>query len=214
MKRIILLGGLLLWLKPSLAQETGPIATERPTQSIGSLVLPTNSFQFEQGFTYASDTLVLDGFFRLAISNLGEIRLLTFYDSPEMTVGAKVKLLKMKNYRPGLAIKADLTAGRLTDVRLVVMQKISDRWLTTVNAGYTSFTGRYYVVAALFYTFGRGLSVYGEGFLEGDYVQLNSGIMWAFNSETQIDLNVGLLDLNTAYINFGFARRFKYRKQE
>ena len=71
-----------------------PIATERPSQSIGSLVLPGNSFMFEQGFTYKNDSLELDGFFRLGVSDIGELRLLTYYDSPLVTIGAKVNLLK------------------------------------------------------------------------------------------------------------------------
>ena len=47
------------------------IVTERPTQSIGSLVLPSRSFQYEHSFTFNSDTKGIDSFFRLGISELG-----------------------------------------------------------------------------------------------------------------------------------------------
>ena len=45
---LIFLGG------SAFAQD--PIATERPSQSVGSLVLPGNSFLYEQGFTYKYDS--------------------------------------------------------------------------------------------------------------------------------------------------------------
>ena len=117
-----------------------PIATERPSQSVGSLVLPGNSFLFEQGFTYKNDSLELDGFFRLGVSDIGELRLLTYYDSPLATIGAKVNLLKDKNYRPGIAIKVDLTGAKITDYRLIIMQKLSDQFSANLNVGYASTT--------------------------------------------------------------------------
>ena len=121
---LILLALIFIVLK-SYAQD--PIATERPTQSIGHLVLPANSFQFEQGFTY-KDTLELDGFFRLGVSDIGEIRLLTYYDSPQVTVGVKVKLLKARDYRPGIAIRIEMTDFQVSDYRFVYDQKISDKF--------------------------------------------------------------------------------------
>ena len=186
-----------------------PIATERPTQSIGSLVLPANSFQFEQGFTYKNDSLELDGFFRLGISDLGELRLLTYYDSPLVTIGAKVNLLKDKNYRPGIAIRVELTGAKVTDYRLAIMQKLSDQFSATLNVGYSYTT---YGILSVGYSFADRFGTYIEGYFERDYTQFNTGLTFAVNSETQIDINAGLIDLDAGYLGVGFARRLLIKK--
>jgi hypothetical protein len=188
-----------------------PIATERPTQSIGSLVLPGNSFQFEQGFTYKSDTLELDGFFRLGVSDIGELRLFTYYDSPLVTIGAKVNLLKDKNYRPGIAIRVELTGAKVSDYRLAIMQKLSEQFSATINVGYTDTS---YGILAIGYSFADRFGAYLEGYFEKDYTQLNTGLTFAVNSETQLDINTGLLNFDGGYLTVGFARRFMFKKQE
>lgn len=188
-----------------------PIATERPSQSIGSLVLPGNSFLFEQGFTYKNDSLELDGFFRLGVSDIGELRLLTYYDSPLVTIGAKVNLLKDKNYRPGIAIKVDLTGAKVTDYRLIIMQKLSDQFSANINVGYSSAA---YGILYIGYSFADRFGAYLEGYFENDYNQFNTGLTFAVNSETQFDINAGLLNLDAGYIGVGFARRFMFKKDE
>ena len=198
---LIFLGG------SAFAQD--PIATERPSQSVGSLVLPGNSFLYEQGFTYKYDSLELDGFFRLGVSDIGELRLLTYYDSPLVTIGAKVNLLKHKNYRPGIAIKVDLTGAKVTDYRLIIMQKLSDQFSANLNVGYASTT---YGILYIGYSFADRFGAYIEGYFENDYNQFNSGITFTLNSETQLDINAGLLNLDAGYIGLGFARRFIFKK--
>lgn len=201
--------GLIFMSNKVYAQD--PIATERPTQSIGSLVLPGNSFQFEQGFTYKNDTLELDGFFRLGISDIGELRLFTYYDSPLVTIGAKVNLLKDKNYRPGIAIRVELTGAKVTDYRLAIMQKLNDQFSATINVGYTDTT---YGILAIGYSFADRFGAYLEGYFEKDYTQLNTGLTFAVNSETQLDINTGLLNFDGAYLTVGFAKRFMFKKDE
>jgi hypothetical protein len=186
----------------ALAQE--PIATERPTQSIGHLVLPGNSFQFEQGFTY-TDTLVLDGFFRLGVSDIGELRLLTYYDSPQVTIGAKVKLLKARDYRPGIAIRVEMTGFQVSDYRFVYDQKISDNFNAIVNFGNArQFYGIFYVG----YSFAGRYGTYLEAYFENGYSQYNTGLTLRIDPETQIDLNAGLMNYDQGYIGVGFGRRF------
>lgn len=199
----------LIFSRPAFAQ-VDPIATERPTQSIGSLVLPTNSFQFEQGFTF-TDTVVFDGFFRLAVADLGEIRLLTYYDSPLVTVGAKVKILKAKNYRPGIALKLDITGGRVTDYRIAILQKISNRFSATINFGYGQ---QFYGILAIGYGFADRFGVFLEGYFENAYTQFNTGLTFVLDSETQLDVTAGLLDTSQGYIGVGFARRIMFKKKE
>ncbi len=201
--------GLIFLGNSAFAQD--PIATERPTQSIGSLVLPANSFQFEQGFTYKKDTLELDGFFRLGVSDIGELRLFTYYDSPLVTIGAKVNLLKDKNYRPGIAIRVELTGARVTDYRLAVMQKLSEQFSATFNVGYTDRT---YGILAIGYSFADRFGAYLEGYFEKDYTQFNTGLTFAVNSETQLDINTGVLNFDGGYLTVGFARRFMFKRKE
>lgn len=202
---------LVMTLLGNSAYAQDPIATERPTQSIGSLVLPGNSFQFEQGFTFKRDTLELDGFFRLGVSDIGELRLFTYYDSPLVTIGAKVNLLKDKNYRPGIAIRVELTGAKVTDYRLAIMQKLSDQFSATINVGYTDTT---YGILAIGYSFADRFGAYIEGYFENDYTQFNTGLTYAVNSETQVDINTGLLNYNEGYLTVGFARRFMFKKDE
>jgi hypothetical protein len=206
-KGLVVLTNLLALSNIAYAQD--PIATERPTQSIGSLVLPGNSFQYEHGFTFKSDTLEIDGFFRLGISDIGEIRLFTYYDSPSVTVGAKVKLLRAKNYRPGIALKVDLTDAKITDYRLAISQKITEQFAATINVGYGSTT---YGILAINYSFAEKFSVFLEGYLESDYAQLNTGMTFALNNETQLDVTAGTYNFNSGYIGVGFARRFMFKK--
>ena len=201
--------GLIFLGSSAFAQD--PIATERPSQSVGSLVLPGNSFLYEQGFTYKNDSLELDGFFRLGVSDIGELRLLTYYDSPLVTIGAKVNLLKHKNYRPGIAIKVDLTGAKVTDYRLIIMQKLSDQFSANLNVGYASST---YGIIYIGYSFADRFGVYLEGYFENDYNQFNSGLTFTLNSETQLDINAGLLNLDAGYIGLGFARRFLFKKSD
>ncbi|GEM_PF-3510259 len=207
-KPLFLVVATIFFSSPLLFAQVDPIATERPTQSIGSLVLPANSFQFEQGFTF-TDTVVLDGFFRLGISELGEIRLLTYYDSPLVTVGAKVKLLKAKNYRPGIALKLDITGGRVTDYRVAILQKISARFSATLNLGYGQ---QFYGILAIGYGFADKFGVFLEGYFENAYTQFNTGLTFALNSETQLDVTAGLMDMDQGYVGVGVARRFLFKK--
>jgi hypothetical protein len=200
---------IILFSQQVYAQD--PIATERPTQSIGSLVLPSSSFQYEHGFTFKSDTMEIDGFFRLGISDLGEIRLFTYFDSPSVTVGAKVKLLRAKNYRPGIALKVDLTDAKITDYRVAIMQKITAQFSATINVGYGSTT---YGILAIGYSFADRFGVFLEGYFENDYKQLNTGITFAIDSETQLDVTAGTYDFDSGYIGLGFARRFMFKKDD
>ena len=210
--KFLRLVSLLIFLGLSiLVKAQDNIATERPTQSIGSLVLPTNSFQFEQGFTYAQDTLVLDGFFRFGVSKIAELRVFTYYDSPHVTIGAKVNVLEDKDYRPGIALKADLTGGIITDYRIVIMQKLSDSFSATVNVGQAN---QFYGVLAIGYSFADKFAAYIEGYFEQDYGQFNAGLTYGIDSETQVDINAGLYDFKDFYVTAGFARRIKWKNKE
>jgi len=204
---LVFFSGLLLISFGAVAQN--PISTERPTQSISAIVLPSNSFQVEQGFTYANDSLNLDGFFRLGISNLGEISLLTYYDSPDVTIGAKVNLLKDKDYQPGIAIKVELTGAKVSDYRLSIGQKLSERFSATVNLGYSQ---QFYSIVAVGYGISDRFATFLEGYFEDSYNQFNTGITFAINSETQLDLSAGLLGSDASYFGVGLARRFMFKE--
>ena len=206
---LLVVQGLIFISLNLLAQD--PISTERPTQSIGSLVLPGNSFQFEQGFTFKNDSLELDGFFRLGVSDIGELRLFTYYNSPLVTIGAKVNLLKNRNYRPGIAIRVELTGSKVSDYRLAISQKLSEQFSATINLGYADGT---YGILAIGYSFAEKFGVFLEGYYERDYTQINTGLTFMVNSETQLDITTGSLNFDSGYVGVGFSRRFMFRKNE
>jgi len=210
LSRKLIFIGLIFFYGYALAQ--GPISTERPTQSIGSLVLPPNSFQVEQGFTYRDDTLVLDGLFRMAVSTLGEVRVMTFYDTPKIIWGAKVNLLAKNEFRPGLAIKVDMAEGfALTDYRISFDQKISQKTDLVVNLGSAD---RFYWALAFGYGLTRKFSTYLEAYWEKDYQQYNTGLTYQITSEWQVDFNTGWLDYKTGYLGFGVAKRISFQQQK
>ncbi|MEN8251320.1 MAG: hypothetical protein ABFS32_20480 [Bacteroidota bacterium] len=206
--RILLIPGIILFIHSfSFAQEN--IVTSRPTQSIGAWTLPANSFQFEQGFTYGNDTLTLDGFFRLSFSSIGEIRVLTYYGSNDVNVEAKAMLMQPDDNKPGVAMKVSLGTNLVVnDFRLIVTKKLTDRFEIVGNVGQS--LGTWYGIALLGVGLNDKMSTWVEAYYEGGYQQYNSGLTFALNSETQLDINFGLMDYEKGYIGVGFARRFKY----
>jgi hypothetical protein len=136
---------------------------------------------------------------------------LTYYDSPLVTVGAKVRVLKAKNYRPGIAFKLDLTGGKVTDYRIAIMQKLSDSFSASLNFGYGQ---NFYSILAIGYGFADKFGVFIEGYLENSYTQLNTGLTYLLNNETQLDITAGLLDFDGGYISVGVSRRFMFKKEE
>jgi hypothetical protein len=192
----------------SFAQEN--IATARPTSSIGAWTIPANSFQFEQGFTYVNDTLVLDGHFRLAVSKIGEIRVVTLYGSDHIVFGGKLMLLDPAQHKSGLALKLSIDSDfRVLDFRMVATRKLNDRFTVVGNVGVIP-GGRWYGIAALNIGLGDKFGTYLEGVFRGSYQQYNTGLTYLINSETQLDFSTGLINNNEVYVGLGFARRLKF----
>ena len=198
----------VLYTNLSIAQEN--IATARPTSGIGAWTIPANSFQFEQGFTYVNDTLVLDGLFRLAVSKIGEIRVLTLYGSDRIVFGGKVMLLNPAAHKTGLALKLSIDSDfRVLDFRMVASRKINDIFSVFGNVGVIP-GGRWYGIVLVNIGLGNKFGTYVEGFFRGSYQQYNTGLTYLINSETQLDFSTGLINNNSAYIGLGFARRLKF----
>lgn len=205
--RILIIPAIFLLIQPQSYAQEG-IATSRPTQSIGAWTLPTHTFQFEQGFTY-TDTLVLDGFFRFSFSKIGEIRLLTYYGSNDINLEAKAMLIKPDENKPGLAMKVSMGTNMLVnDFRLIATKSLSNRIEIVGNVGYNP--NSLYGIAYLGFSLTDNLTTWVEAYFEDAYQQYNSGLTLVMNSETQFDINFGLMDYKNGYIGVGFARRFKY----
>ena len=197
-----------LFAKTALAQEN--ITTARPTSAIGAWTLPSNSFQFEQGFTYAFDTLVLDGHFRLAVSKIGEIRVVTLYGSDHIVFGGKLMLLNPAEHKTGLALKLSIDSDfRVLDFRMIASRKLNDRFSVVGNVGVIP-GGRWYGIALLNIGLGDKFGTYLEGVFRGSYQQYNTGLTYLINSETQLDFSTGLINNSDMYVGLGFARRFKF----
>jgi len=213
---ITILGVMAVFSQSSLAQDN--ITTTRPSSSIGAWTLPANSFQFEQGFTYINDTLVLDGFFRLAVSKIGEIRMLTLYGSDNIVFEGKVMLLDPAEHKTGLAMKISIDQGfRVLDFRMIATQQLSDRFTLVGNVGLNP-GGRWYGIALLSIGLGDKFGTYVEGVFRDGLQQYNAGLTYLVNSETQIDISTGWINNNStffgfnnsAYVGVGFARRLKF----
>lgn len=187
----------------------GSIGTERPTTSTSSYTLSKNTFQFEQGFAFGNDTTVLDGLFRLAVSERGEIRLFTSYGSNSTYLGAKVNLWQQEEYKPGISIQASFgNQFNLVNYRVSWSQKISNKLNTTFNVGKA---GIYYAVLALGYSLSDKASVFIEGVYDDKRQQFNAGLAYLINTETQLDVSGGLLTNDMYFVTLGVSRRFLYK---
>ena len=188
------------------------IGTERPTVSTSSHTIAKNSFQFEQGFTYMDNDLLYDGLFRLAVSERGEIRLLTAYEDNSTYWGAKVNFLKQSDYKPGISAQATFGGfSNLSDFRVSWAQKITDNISSTFNVGKNT---NYYVVLAVGYNFNEKTNAFVEGYYDDQLQQFDAGVTYLINSETQVDLSGGIMTGGVAYVSVGVARRFLFRNSE
>ncbi|MCF6361151.1 MAG: transporter [Cyclobacteriaceae bacterium] len=199
----------LIIMLPSVLLAQGTIGTERPTTSTSSYTISKNSFQFEQGFAFWNDTTVLDGLFRLAVSERGEIRLFTSYGSNTTYVGAKVNLWKQNNYKPGISIQASFgNQFDLVNYRVSWSQKLTEKLGTTFNVGKANI---YYVVLALGYSLGDKASLFVEAVYDDKVQQFNAGLTYLINGETQVDFSGGLLTNDSYFVALGVSRRFLYK---
>jgi len=194
------------------------LATARPTSGIGAWTIPSNSFQFEQGFTYVNDTLVLDGLFRFAVSKIAELRLLTFYGSSNIIFGGKLMLLDPASHKTGLAAKISIDQNfRVLDFRMVVTQPINDRLSVFGNIGLNT-GGRWYGIVLLNIGLGDKFGTYLEADIRDGFQQYNTGLTFLINSETQLDFSTGLISNNneffgfeeSVYVGVGISRRLKF----
>lgn len=187
----------------------GTIGTERPTSSTSSYTISKNTFQFEQGFVFWNDTTTLDGLFRVAVSKRAEVRLFTGYGSNSTYLGAKVNLWEQVEYKPGISVQASFGDQlSLVNFRVSWSQKISEKFGTTFNVGKGDI---YYVVLALGYSIGDNVSVFVEGVYDDKVQQLNGGLTYLINSETQLDLSGALLSTDRSFVALGVSRRFMYK---
>lgn len=208
------------------AQES--IATARPTLSIGSMVLPEHSFQWEQGAQYSDidgDEWAYDALLRISMSNFAEVRILI------PTLEDRLALLEMKwtmihpnGSKPGIGFS--LTMGtkdnqeetgesfKILGYRVAIEKYLTDGLTAMVNTGYAS--DGYFGDLTLAYSLSKKFTVVGEYWHHQEWKQIQSGITYLINSETQIDINGGLLfDTENSYtVGFGIARRFIYRESD
>lgn len=214
---------LFFFLHETKAQES--IATARPTLSIGSMVLPEHSFQWEQGAQYSdipTDEWSYDALLRISMSNFAEVRIVV------PTMEDRLALLEMKwmmirpeGNKPGIAFLLTMGTKDSEDVpgesfkilgyRVAFEKQLADGLTGIINTGYGS--EGYFGDFTLGYSLSDKLSVVGEYWHHQEWQQLQSGIIYLINSETQIDLNGGLLfgAGNDYTFGIGLSRRFIYR---
>ncbi|MCF6351387.1 MAG: transporter [Cyclobacteriaceae bacterium] len=202
-----------LWLVLAISSFSvfgqGSIGTERPTTSTSSHTISKNAFQLEQGFAFWNDTTVLDGLFRLAISERGEIRMFTGYGNNSTFWGAKVNLWKQHNYKPGISVQASFgNQFSLVNYRVSWSQKVTEKLGTTFNVGKADI---YYAVLAIGYALGNKTSIFIEGVYDDKTQQFNAGLTYLINNETQLDISGGILSTGSYFLALGVSRRFLYK---
>lgn len=206
------------------AQES--IATARPTLSIGSMVLPEHSFQWEQGAQYSdlpTDEWSYDALLRISMSNFAEVRIVVpTMEQRKALLEMKWMMITPEGNKPGVGFL--LTMGTKDNVdepgetfnilgyRVSFEKQLADGLSGIFNTGYGS--DGYFGDFTLGYSLNDKFSVVGEYWFHQDWQQLQSGITFLINSETQIDLNGGLLFNTDSDYTFGIglSRRFIYRE--
>ncbi len=196
----------------NLVMGQGSISTDRPTISTSSFTISKNTFQFEQGFAFWNDTTLLDGLFRVAVSERAEIRLFTGYGVNSTFMGAKVNLWKQDGFKPGISLQASLGNNfTLVNYRVSWSQKITEKLGSTFNVGKAN---DYYTVLALGYSLSHKLGIFIEGYYENAFQQFNAGATYVIGTETQLDVTGGLLTTNQYFVALGVSRRFLYKNKE
>lgn len=207
----------ILLSQNTFAQEN--IATARPTLSVGPWVLPENTFQYEQGAQYvdiAGEEWAYDGFFRAAVSKSTEIRILVpSLEYKFATFGVKWMMIQPEGNKPGVGFSINMSSVGdnfiVSGYRVAVNKKLTDNLVGFVNAGKAA--GGYFGDFTLAYGLGDKITLIGEYWHHENWQQIQTGITYLINSETQIDINGGwLFDAANDYtIGVGFARRFKMK---
>lgn len=212
----------LLLSQNSWAQEN--IATARPTLSIGSWVLPENSFQYEQGAQYvdiSGENWAYDAFFRASISKSTEIRILI--PSLEYRFAAlevKWMMMKPEGNKPGVGFSINMSSFGdnlvVAGYRMAIEKSLTDNLVGFINVG--KLGDGFFGDLTLAYALGDKVTVVGEYWHHEEWQQIQTGITYLINSETQIDINGGLLfnAANDYTFGVGVARRFKmkYTREE
>jgi hypothetical protein len=129
-------------------------------------------------------------------------------------------LLDPARHKTRLAARISLNQGlKVVDFRMIVTQKISDRYSIFGNVGINP-GNRWYGIVLFNIGLGDKFSTYLEADLRDGFQQYNTGLTYLINSETQLDFSMGWINNqstffgfnDSAYIGVGFSRRLKFDK--
>lgn len=190
------------------------------------MVIPEHSFQWEQGAQYSDikgDEWAYDALLRISMSNFAEVRIIipTLEDRKAL-LEMKWMMIRPDGNKPGIGFL--LTMGTKPDeiepdqsfsilgYRIAIEKQLTDRLTGVINTGYGS--DGFFGDLTLAYGLSDRIAVMGEYWHHQDWKQIQSGITFHINSETQVDINGGLLfDTGNDYtVGFGIARRFIYKE--
>ena len=197
----------------SIAQEN--IITTRPTSSMNTYTIPSNTFQFEQGFSYIGDTIVSDGFFRASLSDIVELRIQTFYETKDLYLSTKWNAMKADEYKPGLAFNLTFASDlQVFGYTMSIEQKLSDRLTGFLNLG--EIEEGYFGDVTIGITLTEKIGTFVDAFVHEGFQKYSTGITYLINNDTQIDINGGVLTNTTSdySIGIGFARRFNFKDSQ
>jgi hypothetical protein len=194
------------------------IVTARPTLSVGPWTLPENSFQWEQGISYGNgaENIIFDGFFRAAISQSTEIRFAIANLEKNVAVfGAKWMMIKPENGK--LGVGWSLSMGVYDNQFRVVGYRVAMNKLLAPNLVGFFNVGRagdgFFGDLTLAYGMGERWTFIGEYWHHENWQQIQTGVTFLIDSETQVDINGGMLfnAQSDIILGIGFSRRFKMK---
>jgi hypothetical protein len=182
---------------------------------MNTYTIPSNTFQFEQGFSYIGDTIVSDGFFRASLSDIVELRIQTFYETKDLYLSTKWNAMKADEYKPGLAFNLTFASDlQVFGYTMSIEQKLSDRLTGFLNLG--EIEEGYFGDVTIGITLTEKIGTFVDAFVHEGFQKYSTGITYLINNDTQIDINGGVLTNTTSdySIGIGFARRFNFKDSQ
>lgn len=206
---VIFFSFLFLIRANGFAQEES-INTDRPDQSDGVFTIPKNSFQFENGATFAKGTFMNNFMLRYGVTPSTEIRLLMDagkedggFGMKPLSVSMKQRIAKQHGVLPAMTAVGYVTfekpAARnfrngetLFELKMAFENELSDKFSLGYNVGGANNFRDLNLSIGIVYTPAERISAFFEYFsvftkLEAEH-NIDAGLMYVITPKLQIDI--------------------------
>lgn len=236
MKNIFLLILVLACSFYSKGQESEPIITDRPKQSISAFLIAKGKINLELGSIFekqdqtTNTPTYLNALFRYGLTNGIELRLNQGYlgrtgefsnnGLGPLTLGTKVHIMKEKGLRPQISATGQATlktgnqdfrpSSTITELRLNFQNTISENWTIGYNLGFNDLSkDDFFYSIFLSYSIAKGWTAFAEpyGTIGSNSIQeFNIGLVYLLKPNLQFDLSLGSGVSN--FLSFGASFGF------